>query len=298
MTKKTKTQPAAEILGRATLVTVRMGVWEARKHDADVTRRLTDEMKADPNSARVHKHILGGSVPELGQVLTAATQVRKVHEAQTVPWSDDGWRCLPTANYFSYLKAMREAIANFMDKVETFVGRYRRLVREAEERLGPVMYRKADYPSVDAVRAKYYAHLDFAPVPADGDFRVELPQEEMTRLADQINNRRQVAVKAAMAEVWQRLGEVVTELRDRLDDGKYLRPSMVDRVREVAETLGRLNLTDDPALEQARKAALRDLATIDVAHLRDNKPALTEKAAAADAILQGMKGFWTAPKKG
>lgn len=280
------TDPDA-ILGRAMLVNVNIGMWEGRKHDQEVTAQVNADNHASADAGRYHKHLFGGRVKELSSIITAAAALRTTHYEQTLPWSDSGWRLLPTENYFAYMEAMRKAITRYNGAADEFESAYGRLVREAQEKLNG-MFRPSDYPEKSMVRGKYHVALEYSPLPAGNDFRVTLPSQELARVAKDVEDRVLKSVDAAMHEAWKRLGEAISDLRAKLGDGKYLRDSMIDRLRDMAEVLGRLNLTGDAALETARKRVLSDLTVFDADHLRKDEKVRTEAARRADSILKSM----------
>lgn len=280
-----------DVLGEAMLVNVNIKMWEGRKHDREVTERVHSEFHAAAGSGRYHKHLFGGKVPELSRIITAAATLRGIHYTQTLPWADTGWRLLPTANYTAYTDAMREAIASFNNASDGLARRYTDMIEEAETRLNG-MFRAADYPPASSIRARYKVAIEFAPLPAGSDFRVNLPKAELARVAAEVEERVAQSIELAMAETWERLGDAVTTLREKLDDGKYLRESMLERLRDVAETLGRLNLTKDKALEKTRTAVLEQLGKFDAETLKEDEGARKEAAKAADAILSTMVGVY------
>jgi len=288
-------QKHPSILGRAILVNVCIGLWTARKHDAKVTERVNTEMAKNRKAGRYHKRLFGGDAASHSHLVQAAQVTRTKHYAQTLPWEDSGWRLLPTENYLEYTKAMRAAKVQFEEALEVFLRDYPKLVRQAEERLGQ-MYKRDDYPSTSEVRGKFHFDIQFGPLPAGDDFRVTLPQKEMAAMGRGVEDRVTQAVTNAMSDAWARLGDAVTDLRSRLHDGKYLRETMVTRIGEVADVLGRLNLTKDAALEKARKQVLKDLAGLDVDTLRDDDKVRKDAAKKADAILATMKGVYSPPK--
>lgn len=296
VTKASKAQFAAvepaQILGRAMLVNVCIGIWEGRKHDREVTARVNDEYQAAHDAGRYNKHLFGGKVKTLSAIITATAGLRGTHYNQTLPWSDAGWRLLPTENYFAYTEAMRKQQQRFRDAVREFADEYPTLVADAKERLGK-MYRASDYPSPESVVHKFHADLQFSPLPAGGDFRVSLPEKELARVAHEVEDRLARSVKEAMQEAWTRLGDAIVDLREKLDDGKYLRDTMISRLREVAEVLGRLNLTGDAALESARHAVLTNLTGYSAETLRDDDKVRAEAASRADEILKAMQGVYS-----
>jgi hypothetical protein len=291
MTPKKK---APSILGRAMLANVSIGFWAARKHDRKVTEKINEEMARNPHAGRYHKRLFGGEATIHSKVITAVGAAREAHRHQTLPWTDDGWRLLPSENYFEYTKVIRQFKARFEECVEAFLADYPKLVEEAKKLLRG-MYRREDYPPVDEVRRKFHFAIEFTPVPAGEDFRLSLPQADMKAMTRGIEDRVHRGVTEAMQEAWARLGEAVHELRGRLDDGKYLRDTMIDRVREVAEILGRLNFANDPALDKARKQVLKDLCVADADTLKDDDKVRNATAKAADDILKSMQGVYSPP---
>lgn len=281
-----------DILGRAMLANITIGVWEARKHDKTITDKVNAEYAASHEAGRFHKHLFGGPVAELSALVTASHYLRWMHYAQTLPWSDAGWRLLPTANYMEHGKLMREKLSDFEDAKEKFLTAYPRLVKEAREKLNG-MYNAKDYPDVAAVRRKYHVAIEYEPIPSGSDFRVSLPKEEMKRLAREVEERMGKQVERAMQDAWARLATAVEELQDRLGgDAKGLRAGILTKLGDLADVLGRLNLTQDPALEKARKQVLTQLAVLDVKSIKKDETVREKAAVAVDAILKQVRSVY------
>jgi len=289
------------ILGRAMLANIKIGVWEARKNDKQITNKVNTEYAASNEAGRYHKHLFGGPVEELSKLVTASHYLRWTHYAQTLPWSDSGWRLLPTANHMEYLKIMREKRADFDAAVDVFVAAYPRLVLDARAKLNG-MYKESDYPSVEAVRRKYHSDLQFDPIPSGEDFRVSLPSEEMKRIAKEVEERMANNVASAMQDAWIRLGTMVEELKSKLEnDAKGLRGATLgDAVKverlslsDLADVLGRLNLTQDAALEKARKQVQTQLATLNVETLKKDDIARKKATLAVDDILKQVRSVYS-----
>ncbi|KKL69919.1 hypothetical protein LCGC14_2110120, partial [marine sediment metagenome] len=218
----------------------------------------------------------------------AAQVVRTTHYKNTLPWSDDGWRILPSDNYMVYSEAMRKARERFEEAVEEFVQEYPRLVKLAATRLGS-MYNRNEYPRAEDVVHKFGTDLQFGPVPISEDIRVHLPEAVRRKIAKDVKARMQSAIEIAMQEAWDRLGGIVDELRGKLEDGKFLRESFIGKVQGVAEAMGRMNITQDPKLETTRKQVLKHLATLDAKNMRKDDKARSTALDKADEILEKMK---------
>lgn len=282
-----------KILGRAMLVNVCIGNWDGRKHDREVTDKVNKQYHASADAGRYHKHLFGGKVKELSKVISAASKLRHdIHYRQTLPWTDSGWRLLPTANHQPYVDAVRAQIKVYYDAVDDFITVYPRLVKEAKERLNG-MFREEDYPSPEALRRKFHAEIDWSPIAAGTDFRVQLPKDELERMAKNVEDRLRESVVKAVGDAWKRLGNAITELRGYLDDGKGLRDTMIERLREVADVLGRLNLTDDAQLEATRSRVLKELTNFNAETLKTDEAARKKAAMSADEILKSMAGLYS-----
>jgi hypothetical protein len=76
-----------------------------------------------------------------------------------------------------------------------------------------------------------------------------------------------------MREPWERLHDVLTKLRDKMQDGEegerqIFRDSIVGNAVELCDLLTRLNVTQDPKLEEARRMVERALVGVDIKDLR------------------------------
>lgn len=283
----------AHIIGHAMLLNVYISTWEGRKHDRAVTADVEAKFHTVAGAGRWNKHLFGGKVKELSAIISSVATMRMVHYQQTLPWTDDGWRIMTTENYFEGMKRIRAVIARFNTAADAFEKAYPRLVREAEEKLNG-MFRREDYPDASVVRAKFKIELHFAPLPTGNDFRItQLPAAELARMREEADGRMVDAIGSAMSDAWQRLGDAIMKVRAKLDDGKYLRDSMLDKLRGVAETLGRLNITGDPKLEELRQAVVDKLTVTDAETLGEDDDVRAGVAAEADAILAAMSGLYT-----
>lgn len=285
-----KTPP---IHGIAMLVNVNVGMWWARKFDRDVSDKVNLEMAKNKEAGRYNKRLFGGSVKSHGELVTAGQKVRKTHYAQTLPWDEEGWRLLSSANYLAYTEAINERINEYDACRDVFLGEYTTLCRQAAEKLGK-MYRREDYPSLNQIRHKFYVKVKYSPIPSGTALNMlGLSKQELNKMSKTVEDRVNQAVKEAMNEAWQRLGDSVGKLREYLGDGKRLRQSMITQLSEVAEILGRLNLTSDTKLETARTQVLKDLANLDAETLRENEDVRSVAAQKAADIMKQMAGMYT-----
>lgn len=297
--KKQKAIPLSpdEILGQAVLVDLTISSWAGRVKDKRVTQEVHDSHGASENVGNFWKRLFGRKVPEIAAITTAVNFLTNGHRAHTLPWSDQGRRMLPTANHFAHAEMVREGGAMLRKAVDGLVTALERLKKAEKIRMNG-LYNEDDYPSAEELRSKYAVRVDYYPIPAAGDFRVDLPKEHLQEMAEQLVERRMEGVRDAIVELWQRFGDAVTHFRDRLKKGEYLHPTTVTRLRDMVDVLGRLNVTGDVQLSELRQEVLRQLTAHDVETLKDDDQVRKATVKQADAILRKMQDFYTPQKKG
>lgn len=279
------------VSSRAVLVTLNVSTWTARKFDKRVTEDVAVTNSAGNKAGRYNKDLLAGAEQHKA-VTQASGAARRTHYMNTLPWSDEGWRLLPTANYQAYVDAMRKARDTFDSAVDTFVSNYSTLREDARRELG-ALYNSSEYPDASRVREKFDWAIEFAPVPTVGDIRVALPDDEIASIEQRIESRVIAATRDAMADAWDRLRESVTRIAKASQEEGIIRNNLIENARETAELLGRLNVSADADLDAMRDRVLRELATVDVDTMREDDAVRAATKAKADAILESMNSFFS-----
>lgn len=279
------------IHSRAMLVSLSVSAWTARKFDRKVTDEIHQAHHAKSDVGRYNKHLLGGkdSAASHAAVMTAAGALRSGYYAQTLPWSDEGWRLLPSANFMAFSEKMRELRAAFDTAVEAFLLDYPTLREAARQRLSG-MYREEEYPNALDIRCRFSATVEFSPVPSKDDFRLTLPAEHAEEIERGVTDRVSRATAVAMEDAWNRLRVSVDAVRERLSDPKNVfRDSLITNVRDVVDVLTRMNVTNDPTLEAMRVQVASEIASLDPQHLRTSTRTRKEAAEKAQSILDRMQ---------
>jgi hypothetical protein len=278
---------------RAMLVKLSISTWTARRFDKLITAEVNESHGASEDAGRYNKHLLSGE--SFKAVSKIASDTRTAHYANTLAWTDEGWRLLPTANWQTYTDLTRALRSQFDAALSDFVTEYPRLKELARTRLNG-MYKDSDYPAPHQMRDKYKFSVDFSPIPSAGDFRLDLPQSQIDVLEAQIEDRVTVATSEAMREIWDRLYDTVEAMKERLGKpGAIFRDSLVYNARELTELLKRLNVTGDANLEAMRVAVRDGLTLADPQTLRTDSVVRAETAQKATQILSAMSSaFGTA----
>jgi len=280
-----------DISGRAMLVALKISQWTARRLDREISNEVARLHGSDPDQGSFWKRLVPKDNPEHKALVKIVNAARADHYANTLPWTDEGWRLLPTANYLEYSRIMRGHAAAFEAAREAFFDVYWDVIQDARTRLNG-LYRESDYPFPSDLRGRFRFALDFSPLPAKGDFRLDLPSAELDRIGAAVEDRVTRATREAMQDAWTRLSDTVGKMRDRLSDPDAIfRDTLVQNVRDLVDTLTRLNLTNDPTLEAMRAKVESDLTRHEPATLREDKDTRKDVATKADEIFREMSAF-------
>ena len=274
---------------KALLVQLSISQWTARKYDKKATEQVASANNAAVQSGRYNKSLLPMN-DFLANVHQKSTLIRKKYYANTLPWGIDGTQILPSANYLSFMTDFRKEKYEWQMVVNSFLSEYMRLKTHARVSLN-TLYNEADYPSQDEVASKFNMDMSIMPVP-DGDFRVDVAEEELARITADVERRVVDASQNAMKEAWNRLHDRVKHMADKLDDPKAVfRDTLVENTREICSVLTRLNFTDDPNLEAMRQEVEQSLTKHHPDALRNDPDLRRDKAAEAKAIMAKMGAF-------
>jgi hypothetical protein len=96
-----------------------------------------------------------------------------------------------------------------------------------------------------------------------------------------------------MRDVWKRLHDVMQKAHEKLaDPNAIFRDSLIENVKELCSILPRLNVMDDPALEEARLAAIAAIGAYNPDTLRHDPVLRSDKAREAKAVMDKMAGLF------
>lgn len=280
------------IASSAVLVDLNIALWTARKNDKKVSEEIDEAKGTKARAGNFHKKLLAGN-NVLEDMSKFVTQVRTYHYNNTLPWSDSGTRLLVMGRFMEYNTKMREFEAQFAEYKKKFIENYSEMITVAAFNLG-ALFNREDYPSVDLVEHKFFFRYEFMPVPQSGDFRIDINNEGLQELIGRYESQFDTRVKTAMADAWNRLHECLARMSERLDftgengDKKIFRDSLVDNAIELIDMLKCMNITNDPAMEKARKDLEQAMFGISAKELRDNSDIRKDVKTQVDSILSKM----------
>lgn len=284
----------SNISTRAMLINLSITSWTARKHDKKITSEVAANHNTSESAGRYNKNLLPMDSATYKAVTQAANAARTAHYEQTLPWSDEGSRILPAANYIEYSTRLQRLHNEFDNAVAAFIADYPTLQNNAQRLLNG-LYNAEDYPSVAELRSKFSFSTKVLPLPDANDFRVSLDEDDVQAIRSEIERNVQDSINAAQGDLYERLFSAVSRMVDRLSDDKAIfRDSLVINLRELCDIIPRLNLTGDANLEALRVRIEKSLASFEPDDLRDDKAlraSVAKMASKVQADMAAMMGI-------
>ena len=277
------------IASSAVLVELNISVWPANKVDREMTETVNTNASAVRDASQTRKNLFAGTSLRK-DIEKLAARIRLYHNQNTLPWADKGQRLLPTKLFMEYKQTMNGYAQTFDFMCDNFFVEYPRLVAEAPANLG-TMYRAEDYPDLDEVKSKFGFRRAVDPIPESGDFRLDVSAEDLTELKNHYEQQHSNRLADAMKAPWDRLHTMLVGISEKLtdkegeDDKKRYFDSLITNPLELCELLGKMNVTNDPKLEEARRQLEVAMMGANMESIKESAVARGEVKAKVDAIL-------------
>jgi hypothetical protein len=167
---------------------------------------------------------------------------------------------------------------------------YPRLVAEAPTALQG-LYKAEDYPELTDVRLKFGFRRTVKPVPEAGDFRLDIPAYDLEEMRSEFMSQQDRKLAEAMREPWERLHKTLVAMSEKLtdvegDDGKKrYHDTLLTNPLELCSLLTKLNITNDPKLEEARRQVEVAMLNADMESIKEDADTRSELKSKVDAII-------------
>ena len=176
----------------------------------------------------------------------------------TLPWLA-GLDLLPSKQLLDFSAFFREKKSEWDDCFEKLSEQYPdEIKREARVRMtnpstGDSRYDERDYLPKEIFLDKFSMKMRFIPVSDadDLDLRVHIGEQEAESIKRQVRADMEQELRDTHTDLCLRIKEHVTHMRDILSsDSPRIFDTMVDGVRQLADTIPALNFMDDPKLNE------------------------------------------------
>ena len=245
----------------ALIVEFNASVWTARKLDRKVTQETNAAKSAAADASRTNKNLMA-SRHELEDITKLVTRVRNFVDDNTLPWSNNGQKLLPTTKFIAFDKQMNVFKEEFDNVVQAFVTIYPTLITAQAMALG-AMFDRADYPPAGDIARRFAFTYDYFPVPSSGDFRVDVGNMAASDLKTRLEAVANARVDAALGDLKARLGEHLRRMSDRLvtdidpktgdPKRRKFHDTLVSSAYDLIDLVKGLNVTHDLSLVQTCK---------------------------------------------
>lgn len=284
---------------RTILAALHISAWSGQALDRKITDEVSTRHDAEPGAGHYTKQLV--SRKALHGVMKQASAARTAHRILTLPWGEDGTRILTTAGYQGYTEAMYQARIRFEGAVEAFLSEYPEgHLAEARQRL-KTMFNKDEYPPLEEIKERYKLDVEIMPVPEKTDFRAQLSNESVKTITKDIERRTKEKLQQALNNVFERVKDVTGNMAERLRAFKphpgvgraegIFRDTLVSNVKELADLLPMLNLTEDPRIDRLRDQLLNELTVYPPQQLREDTKAREATARKAEAVLAKVSSY-------
>jgi len=280
---------------KAMLVQFSASVYSGRKKDNRGNNAVSEKYGNETNMGNFTKQ----AIPKeyLKDIQSVVGEFRTLLYQYTSPWTHKGENLLPTALHEKLMEKQREMSTKFFELSDIFCNNYEQYIIDAQSRLNG-LFNADDYPTISKIRQKFSWNIDFSAVRNGNQLQVDIAQKDIDEISADIETKNKKSLDTAMSTIWQRVFDSVKALSDKMkekradkagnDISPIFRDSIIENIRDLVELLPSLNITDDPALESARRDLENDLAGIDPDQLRENPTDREDIAKKADAILDNI----------
>jgi len=278
------------ISSSALLVELNISVWPASKIDREITDKVNSDAGAVRGASQTKKNLFAGTSLRK-DIADFAARVRLYHNRHTLPWADKGERMLPTALFLDYKQTMNGYERTFEMMCDNFFIEYPRLVAEAPTALQG-LYKAEDYPEIEEVKQKFGFKRTVKPVPEAGDFRLDIPAEDLEEMRTEFVDQQDKKLADAMREPWERLHKTLVGMSEKLTDiegddaKKRYHDTLITNPLELCDLLTKLNVTNDPKLEEARRQVELTMLGANIESIKEDAHTRNELKSKVDNILK------------
>jgi hypothetical protein len=296
---------ASPLSRKATLVSVDISQWTARKLDKRVTDKVNRDHHASDDAGRYHKLLI--EAKRLESINSIVAQARRLHYTMTKPWADEGLRILPNVLHEKFAEQFRNLKREFDQAADDFCRDYPTFIAERKRALNG-LFNQSDYPAVEEIRSKFRLTTKTFPLPESDDFRSDvLDADTVEDIKAELAETNDRVLADAMTHTAKQIGEVVGHMAEKLKNYPGQKPakgkkagkgsrsffsySLVENVRELAELLPAFNLDNNPDLAAVTDRIKKELCTEDAKTLRENEGVRKSVAKSADDILRDVESL-------
>lgn len=286
-------------IANCVLVSLNISNWDANTQDRRVSAEVAQAHSVkDQALCRLRKSLLPKS-EEMKKLFSVMRAARTFHYENTHTWMHDGPRILPTMNFDTYMAKMRGFKAEFEAAVLDFVNRYDEIRAQAEQALGS-LYNEQDYPLVSSLRARYSFDIKIQPMPAsEGLLQLGLEPQDAEEFRRKLEADMAETMQRANRRLWEDLYDRIERLYGKLSDEKaHVREETIDAVRNLADLLPKMNITNDTRLQSLADKLQASLKGLSATKLKTDESVRQKAMEDTRNVFNVMQAFMSPHNQG
>lgn len=287
------------------LVSVDVNVWSATKQDRGISNEIAGAKNANQNAGKYTKNLLADH-PKHKALVNYRQTIYNWVKRSTYRWNNSQ-DYLPSVNLERFKREYNDHEQTFQSLLVSFLNDYDNIVSDMAFKAAGLgdMFDRNDYPSRAALASKFGLRLFVSEVPMN-DFRCTIAQDIADDLFETYKSQAEEIVSHVMMEQQSRFIDVMKSIShccgyDELgvDDNtgetkikkRKIYDTTIQKAKEMCESFKEFNLTDDPALEEARASLEKALSGIDAETIRESDAVRSAVKEDVDSILSKFGAF-------
>jgi len=234
-----------ELAQRVMIVNVHVKLWEGKRTDSSVGKKIIREANANDDAGNFVKNLINRDkyIKPIEKIRTLAKATLYKY---TMPWGY-GSRVV-TVDAF---KKLSDEIQSLMTQFEYAVGNfiaqdYDTAKEEAATILGD-LYKEGDYPEKSALNDKFAMHLDVTPFPTE--IKLKLPDDVLADIKKNVEDGMSNKCMEALNLLVNRLDKALSDFAEKVrKDPKEWHDCIVQNLKDMLDIAPSLNVTNDATL--------------------------------------------------
>jgi hypothetical protein len=287
------------------LVSVDVNVWSATKQDRIISNEVAGSKNAHQNAGKYTKNLLADH-PKHKSLVNYRQTIYNWVKRRTYRWNNSQ-DYLPVVELERFKREYNEHQTQFNSLLTAFLSDYDSIVSDMAFKAAGLgdMFDRADYPDRASLASKFGVRLFVSEVPMS-DFRCAISQDIADDLFQTYKTQAEEIVSHVMVEQQTRFIDVMKSISHccgyeelGIDDNtgetktkkRKIYDTTIQKAKEMCESFKQFNLTDDPALEEARASLEKALSGIDAEAIRESDAVRSTVKDDVDSILSKFGAF-------
>jgi hypothetical protein len=231
---------------------------------------------------------------DLKGVTKALNHARDVFKTNTLPWDTGSWRLCPIANYDALRSGLAAVEIELRDAVQDLDSQYDQLAADYRHRVNDLAD-EIPFPSRDELASNFRLGLAELPIADPGS--IYFNHMSISQIGEFQNNfREEIAEKlvAANEDLVYRIIEQVGRLRIQVSkDPKETKfhKSLITNIEKTVDVVESLNLTGDKKIGKLIARVRKELSTIDINDLKNDKQTRKGVENTTSEILKDLMAY-------